>query len=149
MKYILDGNEKDVTNVIKEQRIRIGRGLISFTPISECGLITEEDARKAMDEKLAELAASVEENQSLKLQIADFELNIKEKDALIASLTTERDKLQAGTTECEVMKDNKELSVSDSKNLTTEDSKSSVTSDDKAVNVEEKKRGRPVTRKTE
>ena len=67
MKYILDGNEKDVTNVIKEQRIRIGRGLISFTPISECGLITEEDARKAMDEKLAELAASVEENQSLKL----------------------------------------------------------------------------------
>ena len=149
MKYILDGNEKDVTNVIKEQRIRIGRGLISFTPISECGLITEEDARKAMDEKLAELAASVEENQSLKLQIADFELDIKEKDALIASLTTERDKLQAGATECEVMKDKKELSVSDSKNLTTEESKGSVTSDDKTVNVEEKKRGRPVTRKTE
>ena len=149
MKYILDGNEKDVTNVIKEQRIRIGRGLISFTPISECGLITEEDARKAMDEKLAELAASVEENQSLKLQIADFELNIKEKDALIASLTTERDQLQAGATECEVMKDKKELSVSDSKNLTTEESKGSVTSDDKTVNVEEKKRGRPVTRKTE
>lgn len=149
MKYILDGNEKDVTNVIKEQRIRIGRGLISFTPISECGLITEEDARKAMDEKLAELAASVEENQSLKLQIADFELNIKEKDALIASLTTERDKLQAGATECEVMKDKKELSVSDSKILTTEESKGSVTSDDKTVNVEEKKRGRPVTRKTE
>ena len=149
MKYILDGNEKDVTNVIKEQRIRIGRGLISFTPISECGLITEEDARKAMDEKLAELAASVEENQSLKLQIADFVLNIKEKDALIASLTTERDKLQAGATECEVMKDKKELSVSDSKNLTTEESKGSVTSDDKTVNVEEKKRGRPVTRKTE
>ena len=149
MKYILDGNEKDVTNVIKEQRIRIGRGLISFTPISECGLITEEDARKAMDEKLAELAASVEENQSLKLQIADFELNIKEKDALIASLTTERDKLQAGATECEVMKDKKELSVSDSKNLTTEESKGSVTSDDKTVNVEEKKRGRPVSRKTE
>ena len=149
MKYILDGNEKDVTNVIKEQRIRIGRGLISFTPISECGLITEEDARKAMDEKLAELAASVEENQSLKLQIADFELNIKEKDALIASLTTERDKLQAGATECEVMKDKKELSVSDSKNLTTEESKGSVKSDDKTVNVEEKKRGRPVTRKTE
>lgn len=26
MKYILDGNEKDVTNVIKEQRVRMGRG---------------------------------------------------------------------------------------------------------------------------
>ena len=29
MKYILDGNEKDVTNVIKEQRVRMGRGVIS------------------------------------------------------------------------------------------------------------------------
>ena len=47
------------------------------------------------------------------------------------------------------MKDKKELSVSDSKNLTTEESKGSVTSDDKTVNVEEKKRGRPVTRKSE
>lgn len=150
MKYILDGNEKDVTNVIKEQRIRIGRGLISFTPISECGLITEEDARKAMDEKLAELAASVEENQSLKLQIADFELNIKEKDARIASLTTECEGLLARAMELEaIAEDKKELPVSDSKDLTTEDSKGSVTSDDKAVNVEEKKRGRPVTRKTE
>ena len=51
MKYILDGNEKDVTNVIKEQCIRIGRGLISFTAISECGRISEENARKGMDEK--------------------------------------------------------------------------------------------------
>lgn len=150
MKYILEGNEKDVSNVIKEQRIRMNRGMISIIPISECGLVTEEDARKAMNEKLAELSASVEENQSLKSQIAGFELNINEKDALIASLTAERDKLQAGASECEVIaKDNKELPVSDSKDLTTEDSKGSVTSDDKTVNVEEKKRGRPTTCKTE
>lgn len=149
MKYILDGNEKDVTNVIKEQRIRMGRGVISFTPISECGLITEEDARKAMDEKLTELTASVEENESLKSQISGFELNMKEKDALIASLTTERDGLQARISELEAVANNKELPAGDSKELPAEDSKTLETSDDKTINVEEKKRGRPATRKTE
>lgn len=149
MKYILDGNEKDVTNVIKEQRIRIGRGLISFTPISECGLITKEDARKAMDEKLTELTASVEENESLKSQISGFELNMKEKDALIASLTAERDGLQSRISELEAVADKKELPTGDSKELLVEDSKELETSDDKTINVEEKKRGRPATRKTE
>ena len=149
MKYILDGNEKDVTNVIKEQRIRIGRGLISFTPISECGLITKEEARKAMDEKLTELTASVEENESLKSQISGFELNMKEKDALIASLTAERDGLQSRISELEAVADKKELPTGDSKELLVEDSKELETSDDKTINVEEKKRGRPATRKTE
>lgn len=147
--YILDGNEKDVTNVIKEQRVRMGRGVISFTPISKCGLITKEDARKAMDEKLTELTASVEENESLKSQISGFELNMKEKDALIASLTAERDGLQARISELEAVADNKELPAGDSKELPAEDSKTLETSDDKTINVEEKKRGRPATRKTE
>lgn len=149
MKYILDGNEKDVANVIREQRIRTGRGLISFTPISECGLITKEDARKAMDEKLTELTASVEENESLKSQISGFELNMKEKDALITSLTAERDGLQARISELEAVADNKELPAGDSKELPAEDSKELETFDDKTINVEEKKRGRPATRKTE
>ena len=149
MKYILDGNEKDVANVIREQRIRTGRGLISFTPISECGLITKEDARKAMDEKLTELTASVEENESLKSQISGFELNMKEKDALIASLTAERDGLQSRISELEAVADKKELPTGDSKELPAEDSKTLETSDDKTINVEEKKRGRPATRKTE
>ncbi|MBD9036635.1 MAG: hypothetical protein EGR42_00460 [[Eubacterium] rectale] len=148
MKYILDGNEKDVANVIREQRIRTGRGLISFTPISECGLITKEDARKAMDEKLTD-TASVEENESLKSQISGFELNMKEKDALITSLTAERDGLQARISELEAVADNKELPAGDSKELPAEDSKELETSDDKTINVEEKKRGRPATRKTE
>lgn len=133
MKYILDGNEKDVANVIREQRIRVGRGLISFSPISECGLITEDDARKAMDEKFAELTTSVEE-----------------KDELIASLTTERDSLAARVAELEMpTADNKELPADDLKELPTEDSKDSEAPDDNTVNAEEKKRGRPSTRKTE
>ncbi len=39
MDYILRGNDKDVTNVLKEQRIRINRGMIQLIPISECGLV--------------------------------------------------------------------------------------------------------------
>ena len=46
MDYILRGNDKDVTNVLKEQRIRINRGMIQLIPISECGLVTEEDAER-------------------------------------------------------------------------------------------------------
>lgn len=149
MKYILDGNEKDVANVIREQRIRTGRGLISFTPISESGFITEEDARKTMEEKFAELTASVEENESLKSQVSCFDLDIKEKDALVASLTTERDGLQARVLELEAIADKKELPAGDSKGLPAVDSKETETSDDKTVNVEEEKRGRPATRKTE
>ena len=49
MDYILRGNDKDVTNVLKEQRIRINRGMIQLIPISECGLVTEEDARKTLN----------------------------------------------------------------------------------------------------
>ena len=30
MDYILRGNDKDVTNVLKEQRIRINRGMIQL-----------------------------------------------------------------------------------------------------------------------
>lgn len=149
MKYILDGNEKDVENVVREQRIRTGRGKISLTPIPECGLITQEDVQKAMDEKITELAASVEVNESLRMQISGFELNIKEKDALIASLTDERDGLQARISELEAIADNKELAAGDSKELLVEDSKQLEIADDKTVTVEEKKRGRPATRKTE
>lgn len=43
----------------------------------------------------------------------------------------------------------KELPTGDSKELPAEDSKTLETSDDKTINVEEKKRGRPATRKTE
>ncbi|MSL98554.1 hypothetical protein GKF01_32465, partial [Escherichia coli] len=54
MDYILRGNDKDVTNVLKEQRIRINRGLIPLIPISECGTVTEEAARKTFECILAE-----------------------------------------------------------------------------------------------
>lgn len=159
--YILTGREKDLCRVISENRIRVSRGVIKITPTSESGMITMEEARKVVEEELSELNASVKENvekvailikenDDLKSQVSKLEATLNGKDALVASLTTECEGLLARAMELEaIAEDKKELPVSDSKDLTTEDSKDSVTSDDKTVNVEEKKRGRPVTRKTE
>ena len=77
MDYILRGNDKDVANVLKEQRIRIGRGVVSFTPISECGLVTEEDARKTLECMLTEKDA----------KIGELTESITEKDKAIVELT--------------------------------------------------------------
>ena len=38
--YLLNGEKKALESVIKEQRIRIGRGLSSITPVSEAGLVS-------------------------------------------------------------------------------------------------------------
>lgn len=149
MDYVLRGNEKDISNVIKEQRIRIRRGVINIIPISECGLITEEEVGEMMKEKCSELAVTTEENENLKSQVSDLEMNIDEKDTLIASLTVERDALKAHVLELESTIDKKELPAGDSKELLAEPSKELNTTDDKTVIVEEKKRGRPATRKTE
>ena len=79
MDYILRGNDKDVTNVLKEQRIRINRGMIQLIPISECGLVTEEDARKTLECMLAE------KNE----EIGRLTASIAEKDKTIVELTEE------------------------------------------------------------
>lgn len=116
MDYILRGNDKDVANVLKEQRIRMGRGVISFTPISECGLITEEDARKTLDDKLAEKDE----------KIGELTASITEKDNSITELITERDSMKARIAELEASAttDDKNLpAAGDSKDLPAEDTK--------------------------
>ena len=132
MDYILRGNDKDVSNVLKEQRIRIGRGVVSFTPISECGLITEEDARKTLeclrtkkDAKIGELTES-----------------IMEKDKAIVELTDERDTMKARIAELEALvpSDNKNLPAADSKELPAGDAKEVTVVDDKTVSVEDEKK---------
>ena len=85
MDYILRGNDKDVTNVLKEQRIRINRGMIQLIPISECGLVTEEDARKTLECMLAE------KNE----EIGRLTASIAEKDKTIVELTEERETMKA------------------------------------------------------
>ena len=131
MDYILRGNDKDVTNVLKEQRIRINRGMIQLIPISECGLVTEEDARKTLECMLAE------KNE----EIGRLTASIAEKDKTTM-------KARIAELEVQVPSDEKNLSVADSKDLQEEDAKEVIVTDDKAVSVEdEKKTGKGKTSK--
>ena len=128
MDYILRGNDKDVANVLKEQRIRIGRGVVSFTPISECGLVTEEDARKTLECMLTEKDA----------KIGELTESITEKDKAIVELTDERDTI--AELEALVPSDNKNLPAADSKELPAGDAKDVTVVDDKTVSVEDEKK---------
>lgn len=135
MDYILTGNDKDVANVLQEQRIRIGRGVISFIPVSECRLITEEDARKTLEEKLAEKDAV----------IGELTASIAEKDIEIDTLTKYSNSMKARITELEalVATDNKNLPSGDVKDLPAGDSKEVATGDNKEVApADEKKTGK-------
>lgn len=108
MRYILEGNEKELGRVLREQRVRVGRGLIKITPISGV-LVSPEDAPKTVDAKMEELVAS-----------------LAEKDELIASLTGECDTLKVRVAELEAglskdvampETDNKEVEAEDNKDL--------------------------------
>lgn len=135
MDYILTGNDKDVANVLQEQRIRIDRGVISFIPVSECRIITEEDARNTLEEKLAEKDAV----------IGELAASIAEKDNEIDTLTKESNSMKARITELEalVATDNKNLPASDVKDLPAGDSKEVATGDNKEVApADEKKTGK-------
>ena len=132
MDYILRGNDKDVANVLKEQRIRINRGMIQLIPISECGLVTEEDARKTLECMLTEKDA----------KIGELTESIMEKDKAIVELTDERDTMKARIAELEALvpSDNKNLPAADSKELPAGDAKEVTVVDDKTVSVEDEKK---------
>lgn len=130
MKYIIEGNEKELERVLREQRIRVGRGLIVITPVTGCGLVTEEDALKLVEAKTEELNALLEE-----------------KDGLIVSLTGERDSLNVRITELEATlsnnddgnmteNDNKILELTDSKTTDLADSKEVAEDDSMFVDID-------------
>lgn len=125
MRYILEGNEKELGRVLREQRVRVGRGLIKITPISGT-LVSEKDTPKTIETKTEKLAAS-----------------LAEKDELIASLTGECDtlkvrvaSLEAGLSKDAAMPetDNKEVEAEDNKDLDIADGK--VLPDDDSMFVD-------------
>ena len=83
MDYILRGNDKDVTNVLKEQRIRINRGMIQLIPISE---LTEE--RETMKARIAELEVQVPSDEK-NLPVADSK-DLQEEDAKEVTVTDDK-----------------------------------------------------------
>lgn len=89
--YIFKGDPKHLENVIREQRIRIQRGVVSITTPSESGYITQEESEQKVQAKEDELNAVISEKDS---EIGRLNTSIGEKDAKIAEQTqtiTEKD----------------------------------------------------------
>lgn len=126
--YLLNGEEKALKSVIKEQRIRIGRGLITITPVSEAGLVPEEDVKKTfesqqkvIDELSAKNESLVKENEELKAKIAELETHVDDnKDVEDA--------------------DFKEVEQTDTKEVSAEDEKAAVVQDEKKVSASKAKK---------
>ncbi|MGJ1014992.1 hypothetical protein ACR77X_13850 [Bacteroides salyersiae] len=139
-KYIITGQEKELTRVLREQRIRVSRGLISITPLTKAGLVTEEDARKTLDCKLTEKDEEI--NKLIEI--------IAEKDMTVVELTGERDTMKSRIAELESLNspDNKKLPDVDSKEMPEGDAKEVTVVDDKTLSLEdEKKTGKGKTSK--
>lgn len=126
--YLLNGDEKALKSVIKEQRIRIGRGLISITPVSEAGLVPEEDVKKTfesqqniIDNLSAKNESLVKENEELKAKIAELETHVDDN----------KDVEDAGS---------KEVEQTDTKEVPAEDEKAAVVQDEKKVSASKAKK---------
>lgn len=59
--YILKGDPKHLENVIREQSIRIKRGVVFITTPSESGYITQVESEQKIKEKKNELNAIISE----------------------------------------------------------------------------------------
>lgn len=126
--YLLNGEEKALKSVIKEQRIRIGRGLITITPVSEAGLVSEEDVKKTfesqqkvIDELSAKNESLVKENEELKAKIAELETHVDDNKNVEDA-------------------DSKEVEQTDTNEVSAEDENAAVVQDEKKVSAAKSKK---------
>lgn len=79
MKVILEGDERIVKNICRENRVRVSRGQVSFSPADSIPTpegVTEEDVKnmaEAIEHKDARIAELMEENETLKAALAEME----------------------------------------------------------------------------
>lgn len=118
MDYILSGKDKEVAKVIQENRVRVNRGLVSFTPMTET-------VHTDNSEVIANL---IEENQTLKAE------NQRLQDELNKTTATEQPTTDDKNVDLEDLQevdldDNKEVIVNDTKDVSEDDNKA-VSADD-------------------
>ena len=77
MKVILEGEERIVDTIIRENRVRVSRGKVSFAPADSIPTpegVTEEDVKnmaEAIEHKDARIAELMTENETLKAALAE------------------------------------------------------------------------------
>lgn len=120
MDYILSGKYKEVAKVIQENRVRVNRGLVSFTPMTET-------VHTDNSEVIANL---IEENQTLKAenQRLQDELNKSAQEAT-GQPTVDDKKVDLEDLQEVDLDDNKEVIVNDTKDVSEDDNKA-ISADD-------------------
>lgn len=120
MDYILSGKDKEVAKVIQENRVRVNRGLVSFTPMTET-------VHTDNSEVIANL---IEENQTLKAenQRLQDKLNKSAQEAT-GQPTVDDKKVDLEDLQEVDLDDNKEVIVNDTKDVSEDDNKA-ISADD-------------------
>ena len=126
--YLLDGDRKALESVIKEQRIRIGRGLITVTPVSEAGLIPEEDVKKTFESQQKVIDELSEKNKSYEKEIDGLKARLAELDSHVDD------------TKDVPEEDNKNVGQTDTKKVSSEDDKAADVQDEKKVSASKSKK---------
>lgn len=125
--YLINGDKKALESVIKEQRIRIGRGLITITPVSEAGLVTEEDVEKALESKQKVIDELSAKNESLQKENDEMKARLAELDSHVDDAKDVPEE------------DNKNVEQADTKEIAAEDDKEADVQDEKKVSASKKK----------
>ena len=114
MDYILSGKDKEVAKVIQENRVRVNRGLVSFTPMTET-------VHTDNSEIIANL---IEENQTLNAenQRLQDELNKSTQEATGQPTVDDKNVDLEDLQEVD-LDDNKEVIVNDTKDVSEDDNK--------------------------
>lgn len=120
MDYILSGKDKEVAKVIQENRVRVNRGLVSFTPMTETVHTDNSEV----------IAILIEENQTLKAenQRLQDELNKSAQEAT-GQPTVDDKKVDLEDLQEVDLDDNKEVIVNDTKDVSEDDNKA-ISADD-------------------
>ena len=126
--YLLDGDKKALESVIKEQRIRIGRGLITVTPVPEAGLVPEEDVKKTFESQQKVIDELSEKNKRYEKEIDGLKTKLAELDSHVDD------------TKDVPEEDNKKVGQTDTKKVFSEDDKAADVQDEKKVSASKSKK---------
>lgn len=125
MNYILSGNGEDIAKIIKENRIRVNRGLVSFTPMTET-------VKSDNSEVIANLT---NENEALKAE----NLRLQEELKNLVNQTTDNKDVE--------VEDLKEVDLDDNKDVIPDDTKDVSEDDEKEVSADDKAKSSKRTKK--
>ena len=149
MKIILEGEERVVNTIIRENRVRVSRGLVEFSPADSIPTpegVTEEDVKnmvEAIESRDARIAELIDENDTLKAALAEKEnaADAPENPDAKGDGESEETDGEGGNT------DTKEGEETDTTEASEEDTKEAPEEDTKDVEEAPDTKGKKISKK--